>query len=259
VRNLEVDDAEDPDFGGFYLSLATPSYPNGALRAQIISRNGWTSSRDAFGINSIDPADGATVRSLPDAIRVRFSQDLSANAITLGRVQLLASGNDASFADGNEMAVNPVAVSLDGTEATIDLTGAVPLADTYRLTITRSDELPLELDFVSTFQVNPSRGEPATLTEIQAGVFTPSCALAGCHSAPRPAAGLDLSPGNAFTSIHAPLSGHTLVLPEEPDSSALLTVVRRNWGDPHVNGYLQVGNSKIQMLREWIADGAQDN
>ena len=117
--------------------------------------------------------------------------------------------------------------------------------------------------------------EPATLSELQEDILTPSCALEGCHSAFLPARDLDLSEGVSYEAlVDAPSQepGYTLVVPGDPERSLLYQVLLDDiYGDGEESaaslGQMppQVGNSAglsqqhKAAVRSWIADGAQDN
>ena len=105
------------------------------------------------------------------------------------------------------------------------------------------------------------------LSDIQAKVFTPSCAsFSSCHASNGPAK-CDLTLGRSYASLvgknavvnHA----RTLVVPGEPESSFLVAKLR---------GHLETGDGEAMPLRnpplsedviaaieQWIADGAQEN
>jgi hypothetical protein len=108
----------------------------------------------------------------------------------------------------------------------------------------------------------------ATMSCIQQFVFTPRCALSGCHASPSAAQGMDLSAGSAWTSIvNVPvleLSGYLRVKPGDPDNSYLVLKLEGQFsiivgdrmpadGSPYLN------SNEISVIREWIANGAPDN
>ncbi len=117
--------------------------------------------------------------------------------------------------------------------------------------------------------------EPATLSELQDGILTPSCAAEGCHGSFLPERDLDLSEGNSYgalVNVSAQESGYTLVVPGEPDQSLLyLTLENEFYGDgedqpatlgkmpPRLPGTAGLSNADRAAIRSWIADGAMDN
>jgi len=101
---------------------------------------------------------------------------------------------------------------------------------------------------------------------IQQFVFTPSCAVSGCHANPGVNLGLDLSDGRAFmntvgvTSVGDP--NLLRIEPGDPDASYLLRKLR---GDPAIVGDRMpfggpfLSQAEIDVIEQWVLDGAQDN
>jgi hypothetical protein len=109
-----------------------------------------------------------------------------------------------------------------------------------------------------------STGAP-TLSDVQAQVFTPSCAYATCHAAPG-ASGLVLEDGASYDALvnvdSADNPGHTFVIPGNSADSYLMHKLN---GGPDITGF-QMPNTGvpldadlIQLVADWIDDGAQDN
>jgi len=101
-----------------------------------------------------------------------------------------------------------------------------------------------------------------TFPEIQANVFTPSCALSFCHGASMQA-NLDLREGAAYSNLVNVLSievpDHFRVLPYSPDESYLICKLENcPWivGNqmPLIGGPLDP--SYIAVIRQWITLGA---
>jgi hypothetical protein len=106
----------------------------------------------------------------------------------------------------------------------------------------------------------------AQLSCIQESVFTPGCALVGCHAAPLAAQGLDLSSGMAHTALVDSPSTETalsLVEPGNPDDSYLIIKLEgldpRLVGDRMPQGGPFLSQAEIDVLRRWILDGALDD
>ena len=108
------------------------------------------------------------------------------------------------------------------------------------------------------------RGGPfePTLPDIQANVFTPSCALSFCHGASMQM-NLDLREGASYTSLvnNPSLESpeHMRVLPFEPNSSYIICKLENcPWiiGNqmPLIGGPLD--QSVIDVIRQWITLGA---
>jgi hypothetical protein len=72
---------------------------------------------------------------------------------------------------------------------------------------------------------DPGCGGPATLSAIQDGIFTKSCAFGSCHGGANPAAGLDLTTGHSCGGLvntsSCVFSNRMRVVPGQPDQSYL--------------------------------------
>jgi len=109
--------------------------------------------------------------------------------------------------------------------------------------------------------------EPATLSELQEDILTPSCALEGCHSTFLPARDLDLSVGVSYAAlvdVPAQEPGYTLVVPGDPEGSLLYQVLLDDIATvgqmpPRVGNSAGLSQQYKAAVRSWIADGAQDN
>lgn len=110
-------------------------------------------------------------------------------------------------------------------------------------------------------------GQEATLTAIQTSIFSTSCALSGCHvggGGGLPGA-LDLGQGRAFTNLVGVSSTERPALnrvePGDPDNSYL---VRKVEGGPNIAGSRMplgrpnLSQAQIDLIRQWIADGAKE-
>ena len=120
-------------------------------------------------------------------------------------------------------------------------------------------KLPSEPVFVPT--PNPN----ATLARVQAVVFTPNCAAAGCHSALAPQRGMSLTAGAAYGNIvrvpSVEFPGLNRVEPGSPDRSYLVKKLR---GDPDITGVRMPDGStltpdEIQLVIDWVSRGAPNN
>ena len=109
-------------------------------------------------------------------------------------------------------------------------------------------------------------GSEATLSNIQASIFTPSCAVSGCHAGSNPQQGQDLSEGQSFSNIVGVRSNERpdllRIAPGDPDNSYL---VKKIMGDPDIVGaQMPLGRAplsaeQINLVREWVTEGALDN
>lgn len=104
----------------------------------------------------------------------------------------------------------------------------------------------------------------ATFSRVQAEVFTPSCALSGCHSGASPQQGMDLSAGRSYASIvnvRAVESTRLRVAPGDPDASYLISKVR---GDATIAGSrMPLGGAlppeRVNLLVDWVRRGAPND
>jgi hypothetical protein len=112
--------------------------------------------------------------------------------------------------------------------------------------------------------VSPSGGTglAPTLASIQAGVFTPSCAIAGCHGGGTVQQGLRLDPGFSAASLINVASTQDAslirVIPGNPDGSLL---VQKLEGTQTVGIRMPafsppLPQATIDVIRQWIRNGA---
>lgn len=101
---------------------------------------------------------------------------------------------------------------------------------------------------------------------IQQFIFSPTCAIAGCHAAPGAAQGLDLSSGNSWTGLVGSPSAEaalTRVEPGDPDNSYLIIKLEgidpRLVGDRMPQGGPFLSQAEIDVIRRWILDGAVED
>lgn len=253
---------------GWYFSVTTPDYPDGELRGQWETHfNSWLwVLQDGFFAKSVSPADGSTNTSWPSVITIDLNRDIEAESVGLDIVDLLASGGDAIFNNGNDLPITPVAVAADGETLIIELGENPQAVDVYQLRIggvmAAETGQVIEPQFISTFAVDSSHPSPS-FAQLQQEIFTPNCAQAGCHGGAKPALGLDLSAGTAFENIvnvpSAESDGLDLVEPGEPEASYIVAKLFKPWWDPHPYGQPRLSNASMQRLRQWIAEGAQNN
>jgi len=108
----------------------------------------------------------------------------------------------------------------------------------------------------------------ATLSSIQANIFDTHCALSGCHiggSSSLPGS-LNLRAGEAYSNIVGVSSVEQPALrridPGNPDNSYLVHKIQ---GEPGISGSRMpfgrpaLSQEQIDLIREWVANGAMDN
>ena len=236
---------------------------------------------------ALTPDPDGIVSTLPLQILASFDQDIDASTINAMTFELIRSGGDDLFGNGNEETVLPASVGLSAVNsqlAVMDLTGVVPVEDRYRI-ILRGDGPNVVLnmngraldgeylgafpsgdgtdggDFVVEFDL---QGIQPTLQSIQDNVFTPVCAV--CHSGPPGPilpAGQDLSSTAAsFTSLVGIPSieepNIMRVAISDADNSYLIQKLE---GSAAVGARMPQGGpfldqTTVDAIRAWIDSGA---
>jgi hypothetical protein len=118
--------------------------------------------------------------------------------------------------------------------------------------------------FASNSPPPPPPAAGPTFSEIQASVFTPSCATSTCHAGGAPAGGLNLEAANSYTMLVGVQSGQDAsfmrVLAGNPDNSYLIQKLE---GSASGGGIMPpsgaLAQSSIDMIRQWITDGSIDD
>lgn len=248
-------------------------------------------SSNPIKVSSLSPIPGSALTAAPVNILATFDRELDASTVNAMTFVLEASGGDASFGDGNETLITAPDITTPATvptSATFDLTGVALADDTYRVRLFGSgasiimdlDANALDGEFSGTFPsgdgtaggdfeatfslTTPVSG--ATLDDLQASLFTPTCAVSGCHTGPVSntlPAGMDLSSADAsFANLVgvASLQQPTLsrVAANDPDNSYLVQKVEGTAASgarmPLGGGVLD--QAVIDDIRQWISDGA---
>lgn len=98
------------------------------------------------------------------------------------------------------------------------------------------------------------------LSDLQASIFTPSCATSSCHAGSRPAQRLTLEAGATHAAVVGVPSrldaSKQLVKPGDPASSELFLEID-DGRMPQDTGKLT--DAQIIQVRDWICAGAPDN
>ncbi len=108
--------------------------------------------------------------------------------------------------------------------------------------------------------------EGPTLSSLQTSIFTPRCAIDGCHAGSEPQQGMDLSAGKAYAHLVRVASTELPAFQRvTPKASADSYVVMKLSGDPRIAGermpfggpYLTL--AEIDAIRQWIDAGAPND
>ncbi len=243
-------------------------------------------------VTSLSVAPGSTQTTAPSQIIAGFDRELDASTVNVNTFILEGSNNDGTFGDGDDIMITAASISVPGANpqsAVFDLTGVTLADDTYRVRLLGSgasiimdlDANALDGEFAGTF---PSGNGTAggdfaaqftvmapvvlgpTLDEIQAAVFSPSCATSTCHSNTAQAAGLALGDADtSFLELVGQFSNQNgqsavmLVAPNDPDNSYLIRKLENTAGITGARMPLNAAplpQSDIDVIRQWISDGA---
>lgn len=114
--------------------------------------------------------------------------------------------------------------------------------------------------------VGPMPPVAESFQALQAAVFSPRCALPGCHTGGAPPQGLDLSDGHAYAHLVGVASTEQPSLMRvQPGKSADSYLVMKIAGDPRIAGermpfggpYLDLPT--VDAIRRWVDAGAPNN
>lgn len=111
-----------------------------------------------------------------------------------------------------------------------------------------------------------NNGSQVSLTSIQSSIFSPTCAVSGCHNSSSAQAGLSLANGQSFGNLvnaaSTQMPGLSRVTPNDPEGSYLIKKLR---GDSDINGSRMplggpfLSNAQINSIVQWIQSGAPNN
>ena len=269
--------------------------PSGALeQADIDTIRQWIQDGAAddtaqppagpIAVASVSPAHQSTIDMAPNQVVVGFTREVDQSTVDANTFEVIGAGGDGVFGNANDNPLTANAINVNATSATFDLTNVVMNDDVYRVYLRGTGaSVILDLDanaldgefdggfpsgdgteggdFVSQFEiVTPVVLEP-NLPSIQALVFTPTCATAGCHSGGAPAGSLNLTDGNSYANlVDVPSVGSALdrVEPGLPNDSYLVQKLETVGA-----GSMPPGNNlpqaDIDVIRTWISNGAAEN
>ncbi len=102
-----------------------------------------------------------------------------------------------------------------------------------------------------------------TLASIQANIFSPSCALSGCHTGSAPQMGMNLSSGQAYANIvNVASAENASFFRVKPGDSTNSYLYMKITGDARITGVQMpktggpLSADKIAAIRDWIDAGA---
>lgn len=242
-------------------------------------------------VTSLSPTPLAVLNAPPGQIIAGFDRDLDVTTINNLTFILTASGLDGTFGDGNEtQLVAPQISTPTSQSAAFDLTGVAMPDDVYRVTLSgTAPSIIMDLDgnaldgefgggfpsgndvaggdFVAQFTIATPIVIGPALPQIQAVVFGPTCATAGCHTgggAVLPGvmdlSGEQASFDNLVNAASLQMIGATRVIPFDPDNSYLIQKLE---GNQMIGGRMPpvvpLQQPVIDEIRLWITNGAPRN
>lgn len=116
----------------------------------------------------------------------------------------------------------------------------------------------------TTTDASDSKATAPTLSNVQADVFTASCAFSTCHAAPG-ASGLVLEDGTSWAALVTVESvdnpGAILVIPGDANGSYLVQKLRGDAGivGDEMPAGAPLEDERIQLVVDWIDAGAADD
>lgn len=105
----------------------------------------------------------------------------------------------------------------------------------------------------------------ATFTRVQAEVFTPSCARAGCHAGAVPQAGMDLGSGRSHAAlVHVPSAQRSSLARVEPGDAERSYLVKKIRGDADIAGSAMPPDGalpadRVSLVIDWVRRGAPND
>lgn len=237
---------------------------------------------------SMTPAPDSIGSVFPAELAIGFDRDIDASTVNAATFGLWRAGGDGQFGDAADVPIAaPVGLSPANPRlAVMDLGGVPAIDDVYRVVLEGSGPSVLLSvdgraldgeftgslpsgdgveggDFAARFEIE---GLQASLDSIQANVFGPTCAVAGCHSGPAGDSlprGMDLTSADTsfanlvgVASVQAP--GTQRVAPGNADASYL---VHKLEGTAAVGQTMPAGGTPLEqatidVIRAWIDSGA---
>ncbi len=234
----------------------------------------FTASAAVFAYASVvDNTSGDPVFVLPFAdVGTQGSTNNPPNGtiVSPGGGLVLATGQTQEFvaevSDPDGDAVTGMEWSFgDGITASgLEVSHIYSEAGTYTVTFTATDSRGLSDPTPATLTVNVVAAT-ATLTQVQAAVFTTSCAFANCHGT-SPQRGLSLVAGQTHSNtVNVPSVEQPSLDRIEPGSPEQSYLWRKVTRDPSVTGaFMPIGapplnQTQLDLLRSWIEAGAPNN
>lgn len=222
-------------------------------------------------------SSGGTAPAGNDTTPPTFAGLTSATAVNAVRVTLAwsAATDDAfpgsaityrvffSTLPGGQNFAAPVATTAAGATS-FDVTDLLP-STTYFFVVRAVDAAGNAEANVVQRQVTTPASTVSFVVNLQAGIFSPTCAVVGCHTGANPPQGLNLSAGQSFAFlVNTPSTEVPSILRVKPGDSANSWIIRKLTGTQTVGAQMPFGgpplpNADIDNVRSWINAGAPNN
>ena len=248
VSNAQLDGMGLANYKGgqLYVNLHTPANPGGEIRGQVVPPDAADFDIQAPAVSLASP--GATVSDT---------------------VTLTADASDDQGVVEVRFLVGGVLIGSDAT-APYSIDWDTTAVANGQVTLTaEADDAAGNTGVSANVVVTVDNVAPVTLSQLQAQIFGPTCSVGGCHTGPTSdvlPSGMNLtSAANSFAALVNVTSlqqgGLNRVTPGDPDNSYLIqklegtaaTGVRMPFGGPFLD------QATINMVRQWISDGALNN
>jgi|GEM_PF-585353 len=248
VSNAQLDTMGLANYKGgqLYINLHTPANPGGEIRGQVVPPDAADFDIQAPAISLASP--GATVSGTVTLTAVASDDQGVVEVRFLADGALISSDATAPYSvDWDTTAVGNGQVTL--TAEADDNAGNTGVSANVVVTV----------DNVA----------PVTLSQLQAQIFGPTCSVGGCHTGPTGntlPSGMNLTTAaNSFAALvnvaSLQVGGLDRVTPGDPDNSYIIQKLegtaaagaRMPLGGPFLN------QATINMVRQWISDGALNN
>ncbi len=218
----------------------------------------------ATDVNGLsDPTPAARTVTVQDANRApegTITQPVGNVTVQAGAEHQFAA--TVSDPDGDQV-ISSWDFGDDVTASGLNVAHIYAAAGVYTVTFTATDSKGSPDPTPDTRTITVEAAPPATLSQVQAQIFTLSCAVSGCHRGASPPRGMNLEAGNSYSNIVnvASVENPSLnrIEPENPDASYMWLKVNGLAGARMPLGGPKLSDQLLALMRSWIEAGAPNN